>query len=144
MDSHITGSGPLAAKPHRHQALLQRLDRGQSANSVGHRAKALAQAACAEGECLRQGQAASRVARRAEGSAVLETSFVSLTYSATAVSAHFGSDLPTDPAMAKVEEAAPGPAQGEEEGANAYSASAIFVSAHVTYSAASVALELLR
>jgi hypothetical protein len=144
MDIQVSGGGPLAAKPHQCQAHSQRSDPGKSANSVGHRAKALVQQACADGECLRQGQAASGLARRAEESAVLEAKYVNLTYTETAIIARVDSALPRDTVLAEAEGAAPEAVQGSGAVSSAFGASAIFVSAEITYSAASVALELLR
>ncbi|MDD9733188.1 hypothetical protein PVW46_25080 [Mameliella sp. AT18] len=144
MDIQVSGRGRLAAKLHQCQAYSQRSGPSKSAYSVGHRAKALVQQACANGESLRQGQVASGIARRAEESAVIEASFVNLTYNATTIIAHDDSDLPVDPVPAAAEGVTPEGSQGATEGATAYDASAIFVSAQITFSAASVALELLR
>ncbi len=139
--------------------------RGSAAQSIGHRAKAERQ----EGES--QGQAASRIAHErnalragSETSVVVEAVFVSLSMSFTGVAvtgAPVGADdagsdgagaadvpetMPEPEAAVTDEAAAPGaPEDGVPDGAESgYTAYLTTFSAQVSYSSASIALQLLR
>ncbi|WP_323770802.1 hypothetical protein [Antarctobacter sp.] len=132
---------------------------GKSTQSVGHRAKA---AVAEAGGCLKQGQAASAIAR-GEMSIVIEAVFISLSYSETSVSVTGdaapltsgaggpGTEVPVA-ASETPEPEVPDPVAAEDplaeppetEASAGYVASGYYISAQATYVSASIALELLR
>ncbi len=143
--------------------------RGKSAQSVGHRAKALRAETCGHGGgCRTQGDAASSIARGIpSGQAMMQAVYVNVSYTMVALSLTGAAattvtedvpvaeaPVPPDPvetegmADAAPVEAAVETAEPDEEDSGApasgHQVSAFYYQAQLSYMSASVALELLR